>query len=137
MTDIIVEDEAGSETKPVAVAPPAETHEEMGNVRETIGRHEEQLAQHEAKHALHEAKLAEHEAKFGEIEEHRRWDGEERERLWTAHREAMEAIEALKPVEVGAEIIAPPIATVVEENKAAPEGTESKKGRLRLFGSKK
>lgn len=129
MTDVIVEEEGKGETPPMVVAPPAESHEEMGDVRETIGRHEERIAQHDAKHA-------EHEAKFAEIEERRQWDSEERERLWTAHREAMEAIEALKPVEVEAEIVAPPIETVVEETKAAPESTETKKGRLRLFGGK-
>lgn len=139
MTDVIVEDAAAGEgATPPAVVIPAESHEKLGDVRETIGRHEERLEHHDEKLAEHEAKHAELVALFDEMKQQRQYDAEDRERLWTAHREAMEAIEALTPPEVAADIVVPPIETVVvvDDDKPAPENKAEKKGRLRLFGGK-
>lgn len=136
MTDIIVEGEKVEEI-PLKEEIPTETHEEMGDVRETIGRHEERLDHHDEKLSEHEEKHARHVALFDEMKMQRQFDNEDRERLWTAHRELMDAVESLKPEEVEAEIIAPPIETVTVEEKEEPEGTDTKKGRLRLFGGRK
>lgn len=121
------------EPTPVIVATPA--NDDLGDVREAIGSHAERLNQHDEKLAEHAARHAEHEALFDELKQSREFDREERASLWAAHREAMEAIEAMAPAVPAPDIVPEPI-VIVEDGKDKPK-EKAKSGRIRLFGGVK